>query len=150
MLPSAWERKIRSGNETRGEGHWHLLGESPCESRRRLSCVQFELSKTELVLYSNGHQFVDSHKNLFSGFVGGRWSFLLMIATPNLMIASSGFECKHCRQFCHPPSLPQEACTSAIDPASVRPCHAAVKVTQQQAHAPADVGSRSGPVAKNI
>ena len=21
MLPSAWERKIRSGNETRGEGH---------------------------------------------------------------------------------------------------------------------------------
>ena len=55
-------------------------------------------------------------------------------------------------QFCHPPSLPQEACTSAIHPASVRPvpCHAAVKITQQQAHAPADVGSRSGPVAKNI
>ena len=33
-------------------------------------------------------------------------------------------------QFCHPPSLPQEACTSAIHPASVAPCHAAVKVTQ--------------------
>jgi hypothetical protein len=109
MLPSAWERKIRSGNETRGEGHWHLLGESPCEARRRLSCVQFELSKTELVLYRNGHQFVDSHKNLFSGFVGGRWRKWL----------SSGFECKHWKpavlpstqpasgslHFCHPPSL---------------------------------------------
>jgi len=110
MLTSAWERKIRSGNETRGEGHWHLLGELPCEARRRLSCVQFELSKTEPVLYSNRHQFVDhSHKNLFSGFVGGRWR----------KWQSSGFECKHWKpavlpstqpasgslHFCHPPSL---------------------------------------------